>query len=301
MKGTIIKAYGGFFFVMVEDRVLRCKIRGRIRKHYGQVLIGDEVDLELAACPAGAKGTSGAVNDDGVITDIYPRSSELVRPPVANVNQAVIIFSVDHPKPNTVLLDRFLLQTYKAGIDPVLCFNKMDLIDFGDLDFFEDYAPAGYPVLKVSAKTGRNIDSLKQVLKGKISVFAGPSGVGKSSLLNALEPGLHLKTGAISQKLKRGRHTTRHVELMPLDCGGMVADTPGFSSMHLPAIRREELANCYPEFNDYKTDCRFSGCLHHREPDCAVKEAVAEGLIPLLRYQQYTMLLQEVIEAERRY
>lgn len=297
MRGTIIKAYGGFFFVRVADRVLRCKIRGRIRKHYGQVLVGDEVGLEFAACPAGAAASA----HDGVITDIYPRSSELTRPPVANVNQAVIIFSVDHPKPNTVLLDRFLLQAYKAGIDPVLCFNKMDLIDFGDLDFFKDYEPAGYPMVKISAKSGQNIELLRQLLKEKISVLAGPSGVGKSSLLNALEPGLQLKTGDISQKLKRGRHTTRHVELMPLAGGGMVADTPGFSSMYLPAMRKEELAACYPEFIDYSAGCRFSGCLHHREPDCAVKEAVAEGLISILRYQQYTMLLQEVTEAERRY
>ncbi|WP_027363620.1 ribosome small subunit-dependent GTPase A [Desulfotruncus alcoholivorax] len=294
MKGTIIKSYGGFFFVLVADRVLRCKIRGRIRQHYGQVLVGDEVGLELAAGSAGSAG-------EGVITEVYPRNSELARPPVANVNQAVIIFSVDHPKPNTVLLDRFLLQAHKAGIDPVLCFNKMDLIDFGDLGFFKDYEPAGYPMVKVSAKSGRNIELLGQVLKGKISVLAGPSGVGKSSLLNALQPGIQLKTGDISHKLKRGRHTTRHVELIPLAGVGMVADTPGFSSIYLPAMRKEELAACYPEFNVYSAGCRFSGCLHYREPDCAVKEAVTGGLISLLRYQQYTMLLQEVTEAERRY
>ena len=291
MKGTIIKAFGGFFFVRVEGQVLRCKIRGRIRKNSGEVLVGDEVSLEHAPDSA----------NDGLILDVFPRHSELTRPPVANVNQAVIIFSVDYPRPNSALLDRFLLQAYRAGIDPVLCFNKMDMIEFNDLAFFKDYEPAGYPIVKVSAKSGRNIELLGQLLKDKISVFAGPSGVGKSSLLNALEPGLQLKTGDISQKLKRGRHTTRHVELMPLPGGGMVADTPGFSSMDLPAMRKEELAACYPEFiTCLAAGCRFSTCLHYREPDCAVKEAVAEGRISTLRYQQYTVLLQEVTEAERR-
>lgn len=297
MRGTIIKAYGGFFFVRVEDRVFRCKIRGRIRKRQGEVLVGDQVGLELTP---GASGLDDGAKE-GVITEIYPRDSELSRPPVANVNQAVIIFSVDYPKPNTVLLDRFLLQAYKAGINPVLCFNKMDLVNFNDLTFFKEYEPAGYPMVKVSAQNGRNIELLKQLLKDKISVFAGPSGVGKSSLLNALEPGLRLKTGDISQKLKRGRHTTRHVELIPLTGGGMVADTPGFTSMYLPNMRKNELADCYPEFINYSSGCRFTGCLHHREPDCAVKEAVTEGHISLLRYQQYTLLLQEVTENERRY
>jgi ribosome biogenesis GTPase len=289
MVGIIIKAYGGFYFVQTGDRILKCVIRGKIRRRHGQVLVGDRVRVN----PAG--------EGEGVVEDILPRASELVRPPVANVDQAVIVFSINDPRPNTMLLDRFLLQARAAGIEPVICFNKIDLAAAGELDILRHYEPTGYPLLRVSAQKGTNIDDLRELLKERISVLAGPSGVGKSSLLNALQPGLELKTGEISRKLKRGRHTTRHVELIPLAAGGLVADTPGFSSMYLPPVRREELPGYYPEFDDYAPRCRFTGCLHYREPGCAVKEAVEDGRISLLRYEHYLELLEEVMEAERRH
>jgi ribosome biogenesis GTPase len=289
MEGTIIKAYGGFYFVRVAEEIYRCAIRGKIRRQLGQALVGDRVRVQ----PVNAQ--------EGVVEEILPRRTELIRPPVANVEQAVIVFAVKHPDPNLALLDRFLVQAQAAGVAPVICFNKIDLADAAELNIVNHYKPAGHPIARVSAKTGINLDDLREILRGRITVLAGPSGVGKSSLLNALQPGLGLETGGISRKLKRGRHTTRHVELIPLAGGGLVADTPGFSSMFLPPMRREELAGYFPEFGVYEPQCRFAGCLHHREPGCAVKEAVVQGQISSLRYQHYLDLLTEVIEAERRY
>ncbi|AGL02233.1 ribosome small subunit-dependent GTPase A [Desulfoscipio gibsoniae] len=289
MDGVIIKAYGGFYFVRVGDQVLNCAIRGKIRRQRGQVLVGDRVRIKQ-------------INDtDGVVEDILPRSTELVRPPVANVEQSVIIFAINNPEPNPSLLDRFLVQSLASRITPLICFNKNDLVGDTEPDIVKQYKKTGYAVFWVSAKTGSHIDELREVLTDRITVFAGPSGVGKSSLLNALQPGLVLKTGDISTKLKRGKHTTRHVELIPLAGGGLVADTPGFSSMHLPPMLREELAGYFIEFAVYEGQCKFVGCLHHREPGCAVKDAVDRGRISALRYRHYLDFLTEVMEAERRY
>jgi len=292
MNGVIIKAYGGFYFVWTGVQVIPCAIRGKIRRLRGEVLVGDRVLIQQVK------------ETEGVVEDILPRSTELVRPPVANVEQAVIVFAINNPEPNPVLLDRFLVQSQAAGIDPVICFNKNDLAGSAELaqpDIVTQYQKTGHPVFWVSAKTGAHLDDLRAVLKGRISVFAGPSGVGKSSLLNALQPGLALKTGEISNKLKRGKHTTRHVELIPLDGGGLVADTPGFSSMHLPAMRREDLAGYFNELALFESGCKFTGCLHNREPICAVKDAVERGEISALRHQHYLQFLAEVMEAERRY
>jgi len=292
MDGVIIKAYGGFYFVWTRYRILKCAIRGKIRRLRGQVLVGDQVIVQ-------------PVNDaEGVVEDILPRSTELARPPVANVEQSVIIFAISNPEPNPVLLDRFLVQSQASGIPPVICFNKNDLA--GDAehvkpDILKQYEKTGHPVFWVSAKTGARLDGLRGALKGRISVLAGPSGVGKSSLLNTLQPGLELKTGDISSKLKRGKHTTRHVELIPLAGGGLVADTPGFSSMHLPSMHREDLAGYFNEFAKFEDGCKFKGCLHNREPGCAVKAAVERGDISELRYRHYVIFLAEVMEAERRY
>lgn len=287
MNGVIIKAYGGFYFVRVDDRIYKCAIRGRIRRQFGQVMVGDRVHFE-------------PVNDtEGVVEAIQPRKTELIRPPIANVEQAIIVFSIKYPDPNMALLDRFLVQAQAAGIVPVICFNKIDMVDAQKLDILKHYEQTKHVLFSVSAKNGRNLNHLREILQDKISVLAGPSGVGKSSLLNSLQPELGLKTGDISRKLKRGKHTTRHVELIPLASGGLVADTPGFSNMFLPPMRREELSLYFPEFPDLP--CRFTGCIHHREPGCAVKEAVEQGSISSLRYQNYLDLLKEVMEAERRY
>ncbi|MFA7468405.1 MAG: ribosome small subunit-dependent GTPase A [Desulfotomaculaceae bacterium] len=289
MDGVIIKAVGGFYFVRAGDQVFRCSIRGKIRQQKSQAMVGDMVSIILMG------------DDDGVVEKILPRRNELVRPLIANVDQAVVIFATKQPDPSALLLDRFLVQVRAAEITPVICFNKFDLAEKKEPELISHYDRTGYPVIRVSAKTGQGLESLHIFLKDRINVLAGPSGVGKSSLLNKLQPGLELQTGDISRKLQRGKHTTRHVELIPLEQGGLVADTPGFSNVYLPAMKREELPGYYPEFKSYADQCRFNGCLHYREPNCAVKEAVRKERVSMLRYQNYLSLLAEVIESERRY
>ena len=287
MDGVIIKAYGGFYFVWLGGQVYPCAIRGKVRHLRGNVLVGDRVQVTLMS------------DGEAVIEDILPRSAELVRPPIANVDQAVIVFALSSPEPNTLLLDRFLVCAHVAGVTPVICFNKCDLM-IDKFDLAGVYEKAGLSVHWVSAITGAGITELNEILQGRISVFAGPSGVGKSSLLNVLQPGLALKTGEISNKLKRGKHTTRHVELIPLTKGGLVADTPGFSNLYLQSMPREELSTYFSEFAPFVEQCRFSGCLHYREPNCAVKEAVDYNAIPELRYRHYVVLLEEIIAGEKR-
>lgn len=222
----------------------------------------------------------------------------MIRPAVANIDQAVIVFAVKEPDPSFTLLDRFLVQVGTQGIRPVICFNKVDLID-GENILAAPYIKAGYKVINASAKKDLGIDSLKNILREGITVFAGPSGVGKSSLLNAVQPGFSLKTGKIGAKIKRGRHTTRHVELLPLGSQGYVVDTPGFSSLFLPDVKREELFYYYPEIEQYASGCKYRGCLHYNEPQCAVKDALSNKQIDEGRYWRYIDLLKEIIEKER--
>ena len=198
-----------------------------------------------------------------------------------------------------MLLDRFLIQSAHEEVIPLICFNKTDLLPDSATGFIAVYVNAGYAVLRTSAHRGLGVGELRDLLQEGITVFAGPSGVGKSSLLNAVQPGLSLKTGEIGQKIKRGKHTTRHVELIPLPSGGLVADTPGFSSIFLPEIKKEELCYYYPEMERFITGCRFTGCLHRVEPDCAVRKAVEAGKIDPGRYQRYLEILNELMERER--
>ncbi|GAW91419.1 ribosome small subunit-dependent GTPase A [Calderihabitans maritimus] len=286
-EGIVIKRYGGFYYVKTGSTVRECKLRGRFRRHKKEVIAGDRVKITV-------------LNDrQGVIEEVLPRETELIRPPVANVEQAVIVMALTQPEPDLVLLDRLLILAEAASVTPLICFNKSDLTQ--ERSVAELYAHIGYRVIVSSVKTGEGLDQLKKALKDTISVFAGPSGVGKSSLLNAVEPGLSLKTGQISRKAQRGRHTTRHVELLELSFGGLVADTPGFSRLNLPNIRREEFATFFPEMDKMLGQCRFSVCLHYKEPDCAVKEAVSKGTIDAGRYSRYRQFLEEIIENERKY
>lgn len=289
MEGIVIKGYSGFYYVRIGKDLWECSLRGRFRLEKQQVLVGDRVVVKQRH---GLKG---------VIDKVLPRRTFLIRPPVANVERAVIIFAAMDPDPNLPLLDRFLLLAAAAGVEPVICFNKADLAKEKVQEMTGLYRKVGYHVFYTSAKQKVGLEDLQSVLNEGISVLAGPSGVGKSSLLNAIAPGLSLKTGEISRKLGRGKHTTRHVELLSLPSGGLVADTPGFSSLYLPKMKREELADFFPEFIKYMNDCRFNGCLHNQEPDCAVKNAVAQGDISEQRYNNYLMFLKEVIEQERRY
>lgn len=290
MQGIILKGYSGYYYIYAQDRVWECSLRGRFRIREQGFLPGDRVRIQPGL---GNKAT---------IEKVESRRNFLVRPPIANVDQALLVFAMSSPEPDYNLLDRLLVQAEVAGIQPILVFTKADAGQPGSEQerLWQAYEKLGYTLIRVSNKTGEGIETLKRILAGKTSVLAGPSGVGKSSLLNSLAPELARKTGEIGEKLKRGRHTTRHVELM-VCAGGLIADTPGFSSLHLPEMRREELTGYFPDFQPYSDQCRFKSCLHFREPDCAVKDAIKREEISESRYRHYLIFLEEVIAAERRY
>ncbi|MGC7870427.1 ribosome small subunit-dependent GTPase A [Desulfosporosinus sp. SYSU MS00001] len=296
IEGVLLKGYGGFYYVYAEDRVWECSLRGRFRIKDQDFLPGDRVRILPES------------DNKARIEGAEPRLNSLSRPSIANVDQALLVFAMTSPKPDLNLLDRLLIQVTHSAIEPIIVFTKLDKYyaetlspDSKPQPFVSDiYRRAGYTVFEVSNKTGTGIPELRNRLEEKISVLAGPSGAGKSSLFNALSDGKQLKTGEISQKSQRGRHTTRHVELM-VCAGGLLADTPGFSSLFLPKMKREDLAGYFPEFEKYRHECRFSSCLHDKEPDCSIKAAQENGEISRTRYEHYRDFLQEVIAAERRY
>ncbi|WP_141431230.1 ribosome small subunit-dependent GTPase A [Bacillus sp. 03113] len=291
-EGKIIKALSGFYYVFSENKVTQCRGRGVFRKKKITPLVGDEVVFQ-------------AENEtDGYILEIKERKNELVRPPIANVDQAILVFSAVEPDFSTTLLDRFLVLVEFNHIRPIICITKMDLASVEHSmqieQFAANYRQAGYTVLLTSSKTEDGIEELSPYLKGVISVFAGQSGVGKSSLLNALRPDLELKTDDISSYLGRGKHTTRHVELIEIG-NGLVADTPGFSSLEFIDMNAEDLNECFPEILEESEKCKFRGCLHLLEPKCAVKEAYTNGSIPSYRYEHYKDFLQEIKDRKPRY
>ncbi|MDR3271580.1 MAG: ribosome small subunit-dependent GTPase A [Peptococcaceae bacterium] len=290
MIGILLKRTSGFYYVFAEDQLWECSLRGRFRIHDQDFLPGDRVWIQPGL---GKKAT---------IEKVEPRRNQLVRPPVTNIDQVYIVFACRAPEPDLHLLDRLLVQAEHADIQPVLVVTKKDLSPEtgpAGLPWFM-YQAMGYSVYHISVRTGEGIAELRPTLAEKISIVAGPSGVGKSSLLNALSPGLSLKTGEVGKKLQRGRHTTRHVEMMPC-AAGLIADTPGFSNLFLPAMRREELAGYFRDFQPYLGQCRFQNCRHDREPDCEIKAALREGRIEESRYRHYLAFLHETIENERRY
>ena len=292
MYGKIIKGIAGFYYVHVAgDGIYECKAKGAFRKDGIKPLVGDDVSLE-------------AVDKDnhiGSIVEIHHRKSELIRPAVANVDQAVVIFAVSHPEPNLNLLDRCLVIMEAVDIPVVICFNKSDLLDDNFIETMrKTYEPAGYRVLMTSAQMEHGLDELKEVLKGKTSTVAGPSGVGKSSLVNLLTIENSMETGDISEKIGRGKHTTRHSQLLAIDDNTYIMDTPGFSSIFVPDCEALELFKLFPEFMEPSQHCRFTGCAHYKEPDCGVKEAVESGDIAQSRYDNYLQLYQE-ISSKRKY
>lgn len=289
-EGIVLKSYSGFHYVQEENKQWECSLRGRFRLDKHSILPGDRVKIK----PRDEKSA--------VIEEIYPRVTELMRPPIANVEQMLLVFALKDPLPNFNLLDRMLILAENRGIVPIICFNKDDLVDAKEMDRVKAiYSATGYTIIMTSALLGDGKDEVSWLLKDKVSVFAGPSGVGKSTLLNLIQPGLALKTGSISEKIKRGKHTTRHTEIIPLDAGGWVADTPGFSTLYLPDMLRGDLALYFPEMEPFLNQCKFNGCLHNKEPHCRVKEAVEEGSIHQQRYEHYIQFLEEVISRERRY
>ncbi|MFE5319668.1 ribosome small subunit-dependent GTPase A [Paenibacillus sp. NPDC056579] len=307
--GLIVKALSGYYYVLSDDNEvmssIQCRARGIFKKRGVSPLVGDRVLYELTE------------NGEGTVDEIMPRTSELVRPPVANVELVVLVFAVQEPALNLQLLDKFLVHTESAGLNTIICLTKQDLISEEDGEapkskgemlpagmehIMQLYESIGYQVIATSAKCGIGVDAVLEQLAGRISVFAGQSGVGKSSLLNAMVPGLQLETNQISMKLGRGKHTTRHVELIRLTNGGLVADTPGFSQLDFLQIEAaEELSSCFKEFQPYAADCKFRGCLHQHEPDCKVIEAKEQGAIAASRYDNYLQFLGEIKERKRRY
>ena len=293
INGKIIKGIGGFYYVDTENGLYECRARGIFRKNKITPLVGDRVSINVV----------DEENKKGVVEEIEERDTELVRPPIANVDKALIVFAIKNPSPNLSLLDKFIVLAEKENLEIVIVFTKVDLDTDGELlDELKDiYEASGYKVIPVSNKLKLNIDKIKEELKGNTVVFAGPSGVGKSSLLNEVDKNFELKTGEVSDKIKRGKHTTRHAELLKLECGGMVADTPGFSSLILDDIDESELKEYFIEFDKYD-ECRFgSRCIHENEPSCAVKEAVENREISKKRYESYIQLLNEIKAGKRRY
>ncbi|KAF6620123.1 ribosome biogenesis GTPase [Paenibacillus jamilae] len=303
-EGLIVKALSGYYYVSSLDQdgrpvsgeaTVQCRARGLFKKKEITPLVGDRVVYELTE------------NGEGMVKEIRKRTTELIRPPVANTTLAVLLFSLREPDLNLPLLDKFLVHIEHAGLDTIICLTKRDLYEGSPseddkvLMVQEMYRKIGYEVLVTSARTGEGTAELKKLLAGQISVFSGQSGVGKSSMLNALEPGLTLETSAISNKLGRGRHTTRHVELIPLDNGGFVADTPGFSQLDFLELGVDELSPCFREFQQYAEGCKFRGCTHIHEPGCKVREALEEGHISQGRYDSYMQFYQELKEKKRRY
>ena len=287
MQGKIIRGIGGFYYVHTgeDSGIYECRAKGIFRKDNRKPLVGDDVELDVL---------DGA-NRLGNIRQILPRRSELIRPAAANVDQALIIFSVVSPRPSFNLLDRFLIMMGQRHIPCVICFNKLDLDARGEGEgFCGIYGGCGYQTAAVSARTGEGIEELRRLLRGRTTAVAGPSGVGKSSIINCLQTEIHMETGQISEKIQRGRHTTRHTELIAAGDGTYILDTPGFSSLEVFDLEKEELAAYYGEFAAYERYCRFGGCAHIREPVCGVRDAVERGAVSRIRYENYCQIYEEL-------
>lgn len=278
MIGTIIKGIGGFYYVKASGNVYECKARGILRKQRITPMIGDKADIEIS----GEKGS---------IVSILPRRSYLVRPPVANIDTMVLVVAAASPEPNLFTIDKMLINAEISGITPVICINKTDLAKREDIE--KTYSNAGYKVFSVSAEKNDGTEEFFRYLQGRTTAFAGLSGVGKSSLLSLVTEDV-LETGEISEKIQRGRHTTRHVELFELKNGGFVLDTPGFSSLEVEGIKADELYKFFPEFLNCEGQCKFRGCSHINEPDCIVKYRLETGEISSTRYDSYKQLYEKL-------
>ena len=296
-QGLVLSAYGGFYQVLADDAEYQCRLRGKLKRHRakddgtGGVYAGDQVIISLPP--------NGNTDAEGMVEEVLERHNFLPRPRIANISQAVAVLAVREPVYDLLLLDRIMVTAAFYGLKPAICFNKADLAG-PDLEIVVRlYQSCGFKVVKASATAEQGLAEFYELLQGEVSVLAGPSGVGKSSLLNALIPGLEIPTGAISERLQRGKHTTRHVRLWQLGNAGLVADAPGFSLLDLPVdLKANQLPDLYPDYRALAGQCRFLGCYHKDEPDCAVKASLAAGQLDAERYERYCRLLSELTERE---
>ena len=286
MKGKIIKGIGGFYYIKTENGIVECKARGKFRHKSLKPMVGDNVEILIE-------------NGKGTIEKIEERTSELIRPTVANVTQAFVVFAIKNPDLNFDLLNRFLVLCESNNIKAIVALNKIDLVSEEEkIELKEKINAIGYEVLFINAKEGIGVDDLKNRLQGNVTVLCGPSGAGKSTLINTLTDRIHMETGEVSEKIGRGRHTTRHSELIEVS-DGYIVDTPGFSTLDVTFIDKEDLRYCFPDFDEYNNECKYRGCLHHKEPGCAVKEAVEEGKINKYRYEFYIRTLEEILKGRK--
>lgn len=290
MQGKIIKGIAGFYYVHVaESGIYECKAKGIFRKNNEKPTVGDNCIIEVIS----------EEEKKGNISELLPRRNELLRPTVSNVDQALVIFACKSPDINYNLLDRFLIRMQMEGIPTVMVFNKADLIDDAEkAQIAKVYERAGNTVIFTSKKTMEGVDGLRTILSGKTTTVAGPSGVGKSSLVNLMQSNVYMQTGSISEKIERGKHTTRHSEIIPIAESTYIVDTPGFSTLYINELTAEELKDFYPDF-EVEGRCRFDGCNHLKEPDCVVKDAVDSGIVSKIRYENYVLLFEELKNIKR--
>lgn len=284
MEGLIIKGIGGFYYVRTEDGVIEAKGRGIFRKDGITLAVGDNVDVDVIDYE----------KKQGVITSIKPRKNQFIRPPIVNVDTFIVVFAASKPKPNFALIDKFLVMAEMHNVEALICINKCDLVSEETLDEYKKIYSSVYPVYAVSGKTGQGIEELGLAISGKKAALAGPSGVGKSTLLNLFIPHARMETGSVSSKTQRGKHTTRHVEIFEADGGGLLYDTPGFTSFEIMEAEEDNLMLYYPEIEKYTGKCHYDNCRHLKEPGCAVTEAVKAGRIHASRYKSYAANLEEI-------
>lgn len=292
LDGRIIKGIAGFYYVYVDSfGVVECHAKGILRKGTYRPLVGDNVCIEIL----------DKEKMTGSLVKIYERKNSCIRPEVANVDQAVIVFAYESPAPNLLLMDRFLVTLDYQRVDCIICFNKLDICDDAKRhELMDIYSDSGYRVIEISAKADEGLNEVRALLEGKVTVLAGPSGVGKSSLINMLHPKAKAETGEVSKKSDRGKHTTRHSELFYLGDDTYIMDTPGFTALEfLDGIEKDNLKGYYREFYEYEGGCRFDPCSHTHEPQCQVKQAVEEGVINKLRYENYVSLYNELKDRRR--
>ncbi len=291
MQGKILKGISGFYYVhIIESGIYECKAKGVFRQQGIKPLVGDLVEIDII----------DEIGKKGNIVRVLPRRNALIRPAVANVDMALIVFAAATPDPNFNLLDRFLVLMARQNVPVCICFNKSDLVSEETRQAYASaYEACGYPVEFISVKQDQGIDRLMEQLRGKTTTIAGPSGAGKSSLINRLQPQVQMETGTVSKKIGRGKQTTRHTQLIHIEGNSYIMDTPGFSSLYLPPMDKEELQQYYTEFAEFEPYCRFQGCSHISEPDCGVKQALAQGQISKLRYGNYVQLYEELKEQEK--